>query len=190
MTRPEMSNPGGRGAERAGVCKNQEVEDGSPGGSPSQSVSPSHKSSPSQKCSPNRTITGAEMSNPGGRGAERAGVCKNQEVEDGSPGGSPSQSVSPSHKSSPSQKCSPNRTITGAEMSNPGGRGADRAGVCQNQTNQDGSHGGSPSHKITDAEMPIPGGRGADRGGISKNQEVEDGSPGGSPSQIGSISHF
>ena len=69
-----------------------------------------------------------------------------------------------------------------------GGRGADRAGLCLNDLDKKGSHGGSPSHKITDAEMPIPGGRGADRGGISKNQEVEDGSPGGSPSHKSSPS--
>ena len=47
-----------------------------------------------------------------------------------------------------------------------GGRGADRAGICQNDLNDKGSHGGSPSQKITGLEMLIPGGRGADRAGV------------------------
>ncbi len=190
----EMSIPGGRGADRAGVCQNQQIKDGSPGGSPSQ------KSSPSQKCSPNRTITGAEMSISGGRGADQAGVFEHQQIKDGSPGGSPSQTGSPTQTGSPSQKCSSISLITGAEMSNRGGRGADRAGDFHHQQLKDGSPGGSPSQKsspsqkcspnrtITGAEMSNPGGRGADRAGVFEHQQIKDGSPGGSPSQKSSPS--
>ena len=42
---------------------------------------------------------------------------------------------------------SPSLQITDAEMSIPGGQGADRPGECQNQHLKDGSHGGSPSYK-------------------------------------------
>ncbi len=58
---------------------------------------------------------GLRNANSGGRGAERDGVCQNQQIKDGSPGGSPSRDSSPSRKSD----C--------ADMSIPGGRGADRA---------------------------------------------------------------
>jgi hypothetical protein len=51
----------------------------------------------------------------------------------------------------------------GLRDANSGGRGADRAGVCLNELDEKGSHGGSPSLQITGAEMLIPGGRGADR---------------------------
>jgi hypothetical protein len=169
-------NPGVRGADRAGVCQNQQIKDGSPGGSPSQ------KSSPIQKGSPTQSITSPEMSIPGGGGADRAGGFQNQQIKDGSPGGSPSHKSSPSHQ------------ITRPEMSIPGGRGADRAGGCQHQQIKDGSPGGSPSHKsspshqITRPEMSIPGGRGADQAGVGQHQQIKDGSPGGSPSQTGSPS--
>ncbi len=63
-----------------------------------------------------------------------------------------------------------------------GGRGADRAGVCENEFIEKGSHGGSPSRQIIEAEMSISGGRGADRAGIYQNQTNQDGSHGGSPS--------
>ena len=78
---------------------------------------------------------GLRDANPGGRGADQAGVCQKDSIEKGSHGGSPSQ------QSSPSQK------ITCAEMTIPGGRGADRAGVCQKNFIEKGSHGGSPSQK-------------------------------------------
>ncbi len=89
----------------------------------------------------------------------------------------------------------------GLRDANRGGRGADRAGVCQNEFDEKGSHGGSPSQKsspiqkITGAEMSIsggrgadragvcvPGGRGADRAGVCQNEFDEKGSHGGSPS--------
>ena len=117
-------NPEGRGADRAGVCQNVLIEKGSPGGSPS------HKSSPMQKLSPTQTESPTRLDSS-------AADQKNR--KDGSPGGSPSQT------GSPSQKCSPKRTSTGAEMSIAGGRGADRAGVCQHQQIKDGSPGVSPS---------------------------------------------
>ena len=98
------ANPRRRGADRAGVCQNQQIKAGSPGGSPSQI------SSPSQKSSPTRSSGGAEMSIPGGRGADRAGDCQHQQIKDGSPGGSPSQICSPSQKSSPMQSGSPMHT--------------------------------------------------------------------------------
>jgi hypothetical protein len=67
-------------------------------------------------------------------------------------------------------------------MLNPGGRGADRAGVCLNNLDEKGSHGGSPSLQITSPDMSHPGGRGADRAGICLNNLDEKGSHGGSPS--------
>ncbi len=54
----------------------------------------------------------------------------------------------------------------GFRFVNPGGRGADRAGVCLNNLDEKGSHGGSPSLKFSGAGMLIAGGRGADRAGI------------------------
>ena len=66
---------------------------------------------------------------------------------------------------------------------NSGGRGADRAGVCQNDLNDKGSHGGSPSQQITGPEMLIPGGRGADRAGVCQKEFDDKGSHGGSPSR-------
>jgi hypothetical protein len=108
---------------------------GSPGGSPSQNNvltnddAGSPGGSPSQKSSPSLQITNPEMLKPGGRGvvragvcqtgaqcADRAGDCQHQQIKDGSPGGSPSQIGSPSLQ------------MTRPEMSNRGGRGADRAG--------------------------------------------------------------
>jgi hypothetical protein len=145
ITRTEFLIPGGRGADRAGGCQNQQIKDGSPGGSPSQTGSPVQNGSPTQAGSPSQKSTVAEMLIPGGRGADRAGVCQNQQIKDGSPGGSPSQTGSPVQNGSPSQAGSPSRQITNTEMLIPGGRGADRAGGCQNQQIKDGSPGGSPS---------------------------------------------
>ena len=105
-----MSISGGRGDDRASVCQNQQIKDGSPGGSPSQTGSPVRNGSPSQKGSPIRTSTGAEMSIPGGRGDDRASVCQNQQIKDGSPGGSPSQTGSPSKTITPSQTITPSKT--------------------------------------------------------------------------------
>ncbi len=70
----------------------------------------------------------------------------------------------------------------GFRFVNPGGRGADRAGVCLNNLDEKGSHGGSPSLQITSPDMSHPGGRGADRAGICLNNLDEKGSHGGSPS--------
>ncbi len=82
-------NPGGRGADRAGVCQHQQIKVGSPGGSPSQNGTPTQKSSQMQSSSP----------------------AKNQNVrEAGSPGGSPSQTSSPSQIGTPTQKSSPMKT--------------------------------------------------------------------------------
>ncbi len=91
------ANPGGRGADRAGICENGALKTGSPGGSPSQTGSPS------------RPITSPEMLIPGGRGADRAGVCEKEFVEKGSHGGSPSQKSPRSHTGSPPQKHSHSR---------------------------------------------------------------------------------
>jgi hypothetical protein len=180
ITSHEMSIPGGRGVDRAGGCQNQQIKDGSPGGSPSQNCLPVQNGSPSQKSSPTQTITSPEMSNPGGGGANRAGGCENQEIQAGSPGGSPSQKSSPVQKGSPSQTGAPSRQITGHEMSIPGGGGADRAGVCEYQEIQDGSPGGSPSQKSSPMQSISP----IQTISTANNQKVrEAGSPGGSPSQ-------
>ena len=113
---------------------------------------------------------GLRDANPAGRGADRAGVCEKESVEDGSHGGSRFQK------------------ITDSEMSISGTRGADRAGVCEKELNEMGSHGGSPtpksppSRQITSADMPNTGGRGADRAGVCQNVELTASSRGGSPS--------
>jgi hypothetical protein len=120
-------NKTGRGADRSGVCQKEFDTKGSHGGSPS------------------RQITCPDVSIPGGRGADRAGVCQNQQTKAGSPGGSPSQTGSPSRTGSPSKSGSTIHVISTPEMSIPGGRGADRAGISQNELRDKGSHRGSPS---------------------------------------------
>ncbi len=111
----EMLIPGEGGAAQAGVCQNQQIKDGSPGGSPSQNGSPYQNCSPvkfgslSQKSSSISRIIGAEISISVGGVAAQAGVCQNQQLKDGSPGGSPSQNGSPYQSDSPSQKSSPSR---------------------------------------------------------------------------------
>ena len=118
------------------------------------------------------------MSVPGGRGVDRAGVCQHQQINDGSPGGSPSQIGSPSRTGSTTPR------IKGAEMSVPGERGVDRADVSEHQQIKDGSPGGSPSRKSTSMQSGSP----IRTVSHSRNQNVrEDGSPGGSPSQKSSL---
>jgi hypothetical protein len=104
--------PAGR-VDRAGVCLNQQIKGGSPGGSPSQIGSPMHSVSPCQKSAI------PEMLNPGGRGADRAGVCQNQQIKGGSPGGSPSRKSSTSQMSSTSRKKSIPRSVSPSKKASP-----------------------------------------------------------------------
>ena len=86
--------PGVDGADRAVVDQNQD-QDGSPGGSPSQKSSPMRLGTPMQMVSPMRLdSTAADQNNR----------------KDCSPGGSPSQTVSPVQTGAPSRKSSPMRT--------------------------------------------------------------------------------
>jgi hypothetical protein len=192
---PGFVHRGGRGDDRAGGSENQfnesgsqdgsisridshieiespnrdqdlfKYEDGSPGGSPSQSGSPSHSDLSNQDSF--KYEDGSPGGSPSQEGSPSHSDLSNHDsfkYEDGSPGGSPSQEGSPSQSGSTSQR----RAMSHSDLSNQ-----------DSFKYEDGSPGGSPSQSGSPSHSDL------------SNQDsfkYEDGSPGGSPSQSGSTS--